>query len=430
MSDVAKVLEFMPIVTRLCSVRRDILLTNGSPETDSAHIIKLAYLTQLVAPFLKRAADAHHLLELALVHDLVEAECGDVPLCAQSSSLNLKELKRRQEKEAIERYRNMLPPESGAHIYDLFWEYENKSTYEAKVVFVLDKLEANFQACRFQGGNVRYWAEIPHGEWYYHNALWGESAERGCLDELSDPLLEELEQYALYKCRSAIVKSKIPVASNYQLPEFAPGPLCRSIVAFMDNVEKLAFTSRDNLMPDGCRENDADHLLKMCLLLLLLHPYLAHKTDYRRMLPMALFHDLVEADCGDVSLAAQAGSEEVRLLKKQREHEAILNLIRIMPEPVKTNIYELFMEYEERRSPEALTVWAFDKIEACFTGNLYKDGDISYWAEYENGGWYYQNALTPRPLIAKLNDPAVSELERMIIQLTAANMAKYGIQAG
>lgn len=69
----------------------------------------------------------------------------------------------------------MLPAAAGSRIYDLFMEYENKSSREAQIVYVLDKLEADFQACRY--GDVRYWGEGANGDWYYRCVMSGETPE-------------------------------------------------------------------------------------------------------------------------------------------------------------------------------------------------------------------------------------------------------------
>lgn len=65
------------------------------PENDTAHILKTAYLAMSVFPYLQTKVDLTRMLELALVHDLVEAECGDVPLAAQQGDSQLKNRRRK-----------------------------------------------------------------------------------------------------------------------------------------------------------------------------------------------------------------------------------------------------------------------------------------------------------------------------------------------
>ena len=47
-NNVAKILDFMRAMERVCLIKRDTLMSDGSPETDAAHIFKLAFLIMLV----------------------------------------------------------------------------------------------------------------------------------------------------------------------------------------------------------------------------------------------------------------------------------------------------------------------------------------------------------------------------------------------
>ena len=59
-------------------------------------------MTQIVAPYLQTCVNKTKLLELALVHDLEEAQCGDVPLCQQSRNTQYKQ--QNESDYAISRY--------------------------------------------------------------------------------------------------------------------------------------------------------------------------------------------------------------------------------------------------------------------------------------------------------------------------------------
>ena len=52
--NVAKILDFMRAMERVCLVERDTRMTDGKPETDAAHIFKLAFLVMLVYPYLQK----------------------------------------------------------------------------------------------------------------------------------------------------------------------------------------------------------------------------------------------------------------------------------------------------------------------------------------------------------------------------------------
>lgn len=198
------------------------------------------------------------------------------------------------------------------------------------------------------------------------------------------------------------------------------------IIDFMKVVEKLCLVKRDILMTDGKLESDADHILKLCYLVMMVSPYLQSKVDYTRMLEMALVHDLVEAQAGDCPLCSQ--NSELKALKKQKEQAAIEHYKSMLPVPLNDKIYDLFMEYENRQTTEAKLVWILDKLEAGLQSNQYNEGDIRYWANGENGDWYYKCATTAKPQIAESNEEILIELEKAIIAISQANIDKYSIK--
>jgi len=158
MKDVAgKIIAFMDVVEKLCHVKRHTLMPGGRAETDSDHVMKLCFLVMMASPYIKRPHDAQRMLEMALVHDLVEADAGDTPVIDQINTPEIKADKAARERKAIEKYRDMLPPEIGNKIYDLFLEFEEQKTFEARLVRVLDKFEGNIQ-CNKENHGARYYA--------------------------------------------------------------------------------------------------------------------------------------------------------------------------------------------------------------------------------------------------------------------------------
>ena len=200
------------------------------------------------------------------------------------------------------------------------------------------------------------------------------------------------------------------------------------IIDFMKIVEQLCLVERDNLMSSGRQETDADHILKLSFLVLMVHPYLNKPADCAKMLELALVHDLVEARTGDYSLSAQAECPELKARKKTAEKEAILYYRSVLRPPLNERVYGLFMEYEARETREAKLVWILDKLEANLQANRYHDGDIRYWADCENGDWYYQSAVTQKPQIAEQDEEILTELEKIIINISKENMERCGIR--
>ena len=198
MNPATGIVSFMKIIESLCLVKRDNRLSNGELENDAEHTFKLCFLAMMVMPYLKEKVDQAKVLEIALIHDIVEARGGDFSLSAQHENPDLKARKKVAETEAIEYYQSILPAPLNEKIYDLFLEYETRSTREAKIVYALDKLEAHFQANWNKDGDVRYWGECPDGHIYYEMAAGKiPTPEQKVLPQLDEEILNELENIVL-----------------------------------------------------------------------------------------------------------------------------------------------------------------------------------------------------------------------------------------
>lgn len=204
-NNVAKIFEFMQAMERVCLIKRDTLMSDGTSESDASHIFKLAFLVMLVYPFLQKKYDYTRLLELALVHDIAEGITGDCPRSAQIAHPERRKEKEQQEKEAMLLYKKMLPNPLNERVFALFSEYEARQTPEAKLVSVLDKMEANLQANRFGNGDIRYWQDCENGDEYYRIA----TEHKPLVAELGEDILTEMEQKIIALTLENMAKCKI-----------------------------------------------------------------------------------------------------------------------------------------------------------------------------------------------------------------------------
>lgn len=117
----------------------------------------------LVEPLLKQKVDTLRLLKMIIIHDLVEAEARDVSALDVLRNPGIKIQKIEKEKQAIENLRQFLNETNGQEIFDLFYEFETKSTYEAKVANALDKLEVQLQ---HNHADLSTWEEIEYDMTY------------------------------------------------------------------------------------------------------------------------------------------------------------------------------------------------------------------------------------------------------------------------
>src|SRR5262249_45532493 len=88
-----------------------------------------------------------------------EAEAKDVSALDILRDPELKEFKIEREKAAIENLRDSLIHVNGQEIYDLFYEFEHKQTYEAKLANAFDKLEVQLQ---HNHANMSTWEKIEY----------------------------------------------------------------------------------------------------------------------------------------------------------------------------------------------------------------------------------------------------------------------------
>ncbi len=130
-------------------------------------------------------------------------------------------------------------------------------------------------------------------------------------------------------------------------------------LAFVVEIDKLKQVFRQTyLMDESRKENDAEHSWHFAMMASLLAEYAADEIDLFRVVKMALLHDLVEIDAGDVVVydaAARAGQAE----KEQAAAERIFGLL---PDDHRDELRALWEEFEARQTPEARFAKAVDRL--------------------------------------------------------------------
>jgi len=113
-------------------------------ESVAEHSFGMALLCLFLADSYFPEADASKVVRIALLHDLGEAYAGDItPHDAVS-----KEEKLQREREAVERILGKLP--RGAEYLALWEEYEHGTSFEARLVRQVDRLEMGLQATIYE----------------------------------------------------------------------------------------------------------------------------------------------------------------------------------------------------------------------------------------------------------------------------------------
>ena len=143
MENFEKIYDFLNTVNNLKKTMRfgAAETKNLLEESSADHSWRLSLMTFMIADELKLNINVEKALKLAIVHDIAESVCGDVDNRLIVEGRVTKEEKKKNEMEAIEKLRTMLPEERGNEIYNLFMEYETASTREGKFIKALDKIE-------------------------------------------------------------------------------------------------------------------------------------------------------------------------------------------------------------------------------------------------------------------------------------------------
>lgn len=142
MDEAARILDFVAFAERLKCELRHSWLSDGRRESVAEHSWQMALMAMLVHRHLATPVDIERALKMIVVHDLVEAECGDVVYFETGPR---KDRKAERERAAIETIRRMAGPATGQELHDLWHEFEERATSEAKLVAALDHLEVQIQ---------------------------------------------------------------------------------------------------------------------------------------------------------------------------------------------------------------------------------------------------------------------------------------------
>ncbi len=153
------VLEVLQLSERLKCELRHSYTSDGRQESVAEHTWRMSLMAVLLEPYLTQKIDAARLLKMIIIHDLVEAEAGDVSVLDVLRNPGLKAIKQAREKAAIENLRRQLDGPLGQTLYDLWHEFEDKTTYEARVANALDKLEVQLQ---HNDAPLSTWEEIEY----------------------------------------------------------------------------------------------------------------------------------------------------------------------------------------------------------------------------------------------------------------------------
>ena len=133
------------------------------PESVAAHAWGTAYLCLVFGA--RAGVDVGRAVALAIVHDLAEAETGDIPTRADPEHQSVdRETKHELEARAIDSLAGSLDP----IVLEYWEEYEARETPEARFVKDMDLLDTCLQALVYERGDRYPEGENRHFDAYDH----------------------------------------------------------------------------------------------------------------------------------------------------------------------------------------------------------------------------------------------------------------------
>ena len=145
-------LAFLVEVDKLKNILRRTLLTDGSRRENSAeHSWHLALAAMVLEEYAAAPVELARVLRMLVVHDVVEIDAGDTFAYDKSGNATKEERERR----AAERIFGILPQEIGGELRELWEEFEEHATPDAKFAHAVDRIQPFLQNRALKGGTWR-----------------------------------------------------------------------------------------------------------------------------------------------------------------------------------------------------------------------------------------------------------------------------------
>jgi len=172
-------------------LRRSYLLDKSRNENDAEHSWHLAIMALVLCEYASASMDVTRVLKMALIHDLVEIDVGDIPIYDITEKGATE--KREMERAAADRIFGLLPTEQEIEFRAIWEEFEAMETAEARFAKALDRFQPLLHNYHTRGGS---WRELAV------------TADR--VLSKNQPILAEgapaLERYATHMIEDAIEK--------------------------------------------------------------------------------------------------------------------------------------------------------------------------------------------------------------------------------
>lgn len=133
-----KQIQFILELDKLKQVVRQTYLADAArKENDAEHSWHLALMTFILSEYANESIDVERTMKLVLLHDVIEIDAGDTYAYDDAGNAT----KKAREQKAADRIFAILPDEQGQELREIWEEFEEGKTPEAKFANTLDKLQ-------------------------------------------------------------------------------------------------------------------------------------------------------------------------------------------------------------------------------------------------------------------------------------------------
>lgn len=180
------------------------------------------------------------------------------------------------------------------------------------------------------------------------------------------------------------------------------GPLTE-VVGFLMEIDQLkSVQRRSKVIGTERHEDSAEHSWHFAVAAMSLAPYAGEGVDIQRVIQMALVHDIVEIDAGDVIVY----DLQARAAVQAQEAAAAQRIFGLLPEPQRSRFHQLWLEYEAGETPSARFALMIDRVMPVLM-NLHNGGQS--WVE---NGIRLEQVLSRNAFIGEVNPPLWEHLQR------------------
>lgn len=138
MERLERIFQFIQEIDKEKFIGRQTYLSDGiRKENDAEHAWHLAVMTILLAGYANEPIDVLKTVTMLLIHDIVEIDAGDTYAYDEEA----KKTQSEREERAAGRIFGLLPEEDGRALYDLWREFEDQKTPEARFARTMDNLQ-------------------------------------------------------------------------------------------------------------------------------------------------------------------------------------------------------------------------------------------------------------------------------------------------